>query len=36
KLEERKLMGVQVMIFLLGLSVLLYFAYKRLWRDVDH
>lgn len=36
KLEERKLMGVQVMIFLLCLSVLLYFAYKRLWRDVDH
>lgn len=36
KLEERKLMGVQVMIFLLGLSVLLYFAYKRVWRDVDH
>jgi cytochrome c1 len=36
KLEERKLLGVQVMIFLLALSVLLYFAYKRLWRDVDH
>jgi cytochrome c1 len=36
KLEERKTMGVQVIIFLLLLSVLLYFAYKRLWRDVDH
>lgn len=35
-LEERKSLGVQVIIFLLVLSVLLYFAYKRLWRDVDH
>jgi cytochrome c1 len=36
KLEERKSLGVKVLIFLLALSVLLYFAYKRLWRDVDH
>ena len=36
KLEERKRLGVQVMIFLGALSLLLYFAYKRLWRDVDH
>jgi cytochrome c1 len=36
KLEERKRLGVQVVIFLILLSVLLYFAYKRLWRDVDH
>jgi cytochrome c1 len=36
KLEERKRLGVQVVIFLIVLSVLLYFAYKRLWRDVDH
>lgn len=36
KLEERKTMGVQVVIFLLVLSALLYLAYKRLWRDVDH
>jgi cytochrome c1 len=36
KLEERKTLGVQVIIFLLALSVLLYFAYKRLWRDIDH
>jgi ubiquinol-cytochrome c reductase cytochrome c1 subunit len=35
-LEERKSLGVQVVIFLLVLSALLYFAYKRLWRDVDH
>lgn len=36
KMEERKELGVQVMIFLLALSILLYFAYKRVWRDVDH
>jgi ubiquinol-cytochrome c reductase cytochrome c1 subunit len=36
KLEERKTLGVSVMIFLTVLAVLLYFAYKRLWRDVDH
>jgi cytochrome c1 len=35
-LEERKRLGVIVMTFLTVLSVLLYFAYKRLWRDVDH
>lgn len=36
KMEERKSMGVKVMIFLALLSVLLFFAYKRLWKDVDH
>lgn len=36
KMEERKQLGVQVMIFLAALSFLLFFAYKRLWRDVDH
>jgi cytochrome c1 len=36
KMEERKRLGVQVMIFLGALALLLYFAYKRLWRDVDH
>jgi len=36
KLEERKQLGVQVMIFLAALSALLYFAYKRVWRDVEH
>jgi ubiquinol-cytochrome c reductase cytochrome c1 subunit len=35
-LEERKTLGVMAMIFLTVLAVLLYFAYKRLWRDVDH
>ena len=36
KLEERHAMGVKVIIFLFVLSVLLYFAYQRVWRDVDH
>ncbi|MBP6012738.1 MAG: cytochrome c1 [Alphaproteobacteria bacterium] len=36
KMEERKRMGVKVMIFLIFLSALLYLAYRRLWRDVDH
>ena len=36
KMEERKELGVQVMIFLAALSILLYFSYKRVWRDVDH
>ncbi len=36
KLEERKQLGVQVMIFLAALAILLYFAYKRVWRDVEH
>jgi len=36
KLEERKELGVKVIIFLIALSALLYLAYRRLWRDVDH
>ena len=36
KMEERKELGVQVMIFLTALAVLLFFAYKRVWRDVEH
>ena len=36
KMEERKELGVKVMIFLTLLSVLLYFAYRQLWKDVDH
>jgi cytochrome c1 len=36
KMEERKRMGVKVMIFMGVLCVLLYLAYQRLWRDVDH
>ena len=36
KMEERKRLGVKVMIFMFVLTVLLYFAYQHLWRDVDH
>ena len=36
KLEERQRMGVKVIIFLVLLSALLYLAYRRLWKDVDH
>lgn len=33
---DRKEMGVKVLIFLFVTALLLYFAYKRVWRDVDH
>lgn len=36
KMEERKQVGVMVMIFLAGLAALLFFAYRRIWRDVEH
>ncbi|MEQ1863249.1 MAG: cytochrome c1 [Micropepsaceae bacterium] len=36
KMEERKQLGVQVMLFLAALAVLLFFAYRRVWRDVEH
>jgi cytochrome c1 len=36
KMEERKQMGVKVMIFLAALALLLYVAYRQLWKDVDH
>jgi len=36
KLEERKRIGFQVMIFLVVLAGLLYFTKQKLWRDVDH
>lgn len=35
-LEERKQLGVKVMVFLAALAVLFFFAYRRLWQDVDH
>jgi ubiquinol-cytochrome c reductase cytochrome b/c1 subunit len=35
-MEARKELGVKVFIFLVFLSVILYFAYKRQWKDVDH
>ncbi len=36
KLEERKRIGFQVLIYLIVLSVLLYFAKKKVWARVDH
>jgi cytochrome c1 len=36
KMEERKALGGKVMIFLIFLAALLYVAYRRLWKDVDH
>jgi ubiquinol-cytochrome c reductase cytochrome c1 subunit len=33
-LEARKRLGMQVILFLIGLAVLLYFTKKRVWRDV--
>ena len=35
-MEARKSLGVKVVIFLILLSVLLFFAYKRQWKDVAH
>ena len=36
KMEERKRLGFQVMVFLIVLSGLLYFSKKKLWRNVEH
>lgn len=36
KLEERKRMGFQVMVFLLVFAGLLYFAKQRVWANVEH
>jgi cytochrome c1 len=36
KLDERKRLGFQVMIFLIVLSGLLYFTKKKVWSDVAH
>lgn len=36
KLEARKRTGLGVMAFLLILTVLLWFSYKRVWRNVEH
>jgi ubiquinol-cytochrome c reductase cytochrome b/c1 subunit len=35
-MEARKTLGVKVVIFLVFLSVVLYLAYKRQWKDVEH
>jgi cytochrome c1 len=36
KLDERKRLGFQVMIFLFVFAGLLYFTKKKVWRDVAH
>lgn len=36
KMEERKRIGLQVIVFLLLLSVLTYFTKKKVWKDVQH
>lgn len=36
KMENRKSLGVMVMIYLLGLALLVYFSYKAIWRNVEH
>ncbi len=36
KLEERKRMGMLVMLYLAGLAVLLYIAKKRVWSKIPH
>jgi cytochrome c1 len=36
KQELRKQMGLQVLVFLLVLSGLLYLAYRQVWRNVEH
>jgi len=36
KLEERKSMGLRVMLFLVLLTVLLYFTKRKVWSDIDH
>ena len=36
KLEQRKQAGFATMLYLLILSVLMWFSYKRVWRNVKH
>jgi len=36
KLEQRKTAGFATMLYLLILSVLLWFSYQRVWRNVEH
>ena len=36
KMEQRKATGLMTMIYLLILSILLWFSYKRVWKDVEH
>ncbi|HEX4860742.1 MAG TPA: cytochrome c1, partial [Rhizomicrobium sp.] len=34
KMEERKRMGFEVILFLLALAGLLYLSYRRVWKDM--
>ena len=36
KMEERKSFGLAAMIYLVIFSVLLWFSYKRIWKNVAH
>jgi len=36
KMEQRKSLGFATMLYLLILSILLYFSYKTVWRNVEH
>ncbi|MDX2264054.1 MAG: cytochrome c1 [Hyphomicrobiales bacterium] len=36
KLEERKKLGLKVLLYLIILSALLYLSYKAIWRDIKH
>ena len=36
KMEQRKRAGFATMVYLLILSILLWFSYKRVWRNVEH
>ncbi len=36
KLEQRKRTGLMTILYLLILSILLFFSYKRVWRNVEH
>jgi len=36
KLEQRKRVGFMTMLYLTILAILLWFSYKRVWRNVEH
>lgn len=36
KMEERKVTGIKVIMFLVVLTVLLFFVKRRVWRTVEH
>ncbi|ESR23170.1 cytochrome c1 [Lutibaculum baratangense] len=36
KLEARRRLGFEVMVFLIIFAGMMYFSYKKLWRDVEH